>query len=270
MSFLNKDLSFQLRDIGSLIGRGTTKFIILGTARTGSTLLRGLLNSHSDIIAFGELFRSKEEIGWDLMPYQKEMQSSQLSYLHQHEPVSFLEEVVFQGHSRKVKAVGFKIFYYQAQDTQQKLIWSWLIDHKKIKVIHIKRRNYLETLLSLTRAHKTNKWYKSHPADNQDEDLSIELPPEKCLNYFTWLEETSAQYDTLFQNHQKIDVYYEDLVAAAEAEMQVVQKFLRVKHQHLVPSTLKQASQPLSQAILNYAELKQQLKDTPWSTFFEE
>jgi hypothetical protein len=43
--------------------RDYTRFIILGRSRSGSNYLRGLLNSHRRIVAFGELFRSDEAIG---------------------------------------------------------------------------------------------------------------------------------------------------------------------------------------------------------------
>ena len=65
------------------------RFIVLGIARTGSTLLVELLNAHSQVMAFGELFRSPEAIGWDVPPFIN-YQSPRMTALHCNDPVGFL------------------------------------------------------------------------------------------------------------------------------------------------------------------------------------
>ena len=47
---------------------------MVGTARTGSNLVRGMLNSRDDVRAFGELFRSPGEIGFDFPGYMPSRQ----------------------------------------------------------------------------------------------------------------------------------------------------------------------------------------------------
>ena len=67
------------------------RFVILGRARTGSNFLRGLLNSHSQVVAFGEIFREYEftdydTIGWDYPGYGT---TKHLLHLVRSEPVFF-------------------------------------------------------------------------------------------------------------------------------------------------------------------------------------
>lgn len=267
-SFLTHVFERGWKNIQSLFRKRYQKFIILGTARTGSTLLRSLLNSHGEVIAFGELFRNLEDIGWDLMPYQEELQSVEIKKLRLKYPVAFLKRAVFAQYPNNIRAVGFKIFYYQAQENSQKTLWTWLRKNQDLKVIHIKRRNYLKTLASLTKAHKTNKWYRANPEDCDNSPISLTY--ERCLEYFNWLQDTSIYHDELFERERKIDIYYEDLAGNFSSEMRKVQDFLYLSHEPLIPSTLKQSDQGLSEVISNYFELKLQFKDTPWFKFFED
>jgi len=256
-------------DLGVLEGHSDyCKFIILGEGRSGSTFLRGLLNSHSQIIAFGELFRFYDSIGWDLPPYDQYLQSRSLISFMQSNPVRFLEEKVFRKFPKQVSAVGFKIFYYHAQEDSRKMVWPFLRDQKDLRIIHIKRNNTLRVVLSLKKAFMTNKW--ANTTGVAEEDPTIALDYEECLWRFTWAQEAKKRYDTFFEGHPKIDVLYEDLANHYQSEMKRVQEFLGVHYEDVRPSTYKQSRQVLSKAISNYFELKEKFKSTPWEEFFED
>src|SRR5262249_42817629 len=83
----------DLRSIG-----GTAdyrRFIIVGSARTGSTLLTSLLNAHSQALAFGELFGEEGAIGWDMAPFL-DYQGPRLLALYRSDPIAFLQRKVFR------------------------------------------------------------------------------------------------------------------------------------------------------------------------------
>lgn len=242
------------------------KFIILGTARTGSNLLRGLLNSHRHVIAFGEIFRHKDTIGWDFahLPQPDSMLS-----LFQNDPVKFLETRVFGHFPRHIAAVGFKIFYYHAHDDAWEPLWTYLVKQEEIKVIHMKRRNMLRTHLSRKRAMLTDVWITQQPNELKQSVGPISLDYEECLEEFTKTRDWEQQYDSLFKNHDRVDVFYEDLDEDYLNEMGRIQKFLGVNVTEVQPSTAKQSKRrPLSSSILNYSELKEQFTGTPWEEFF--
>lgn len=97
---LVKRSTFSLKrmalDRGLLGGRSDYfRFIILGRGRSGSNFLRGLLNSHRQIITFGELFRFPESIGWEFPDHDMFLQSHSLLSLMQTDPGRFLEEEVY-------------------------------------------------------------------------------------------------------------------------------------------------------------------------------
>jgi len=98
------------------------------------------LNSHSQITAFGELFRDADKIGWD-MPIDEEIsKSSNLLSLRKQDPARFLERV-FNMFAPLARVIGFKIFYYHAESNNALL--QYLQRQTELKVIHLKRQNTL-------------------------------------------------------------------------------------------------------------------------------
>ncbi|MFC2023143.1 hypothetical protein ACFLT5_00195 [Chloroflexota bacterium] len=89
------------------------RFIILGQERTGSNFLKDLLNSHSQIIASGELFQSFDVIHWEY-GFHRMDPPRRLLVAFQDDPVGFLESYVFAKFPKRISAVGFKLFYAHA------------------------------------------------------------------------------------------------------------------------------------------------------------
>jgi LPS sulfotransferase NodH len=265
-SFHVKNIALNL---GLLEGHSDyAKFIILGKGRSGSNFLKGLLNSHSQVITFGEIFRDPHAIGWDLPPYDRYLQQQSLVSLLNQDPTTFLSKEVFKKYPKHISAVGFKLFYYHAQEVSRQVLWSFLKEKKELKILHLKRRNTLRELLSLRKAFKTNHW--TNTTGTADKSFSISLNYDDCLQEFIYAQQSKEQFDTFFQDHPRIGVVYEDLANDYEREMRRIQDFLEVTYEPVIPSTFKQSNQPLIEAISNYSELKQKFEGTPWETFFEE
>lgn len=275
---MNKDTLRKIKFQAMLLARHSgmfeshsdyCKFIILGKGRSGSNFLRGLLNSHSQVITFGELFRDPQQIGWGRSDYQKYLHSPELVALMQNNPSGFLESRVFSKFPKSVSAVGFKIFYQHAHGDSRETVWTFLKDRKDIKVIHLKRDNLLKRLVSLKKAFETNSWKKGISTD-QSKSLQISLTYEECLQEFIKIKDAQTKYDDLFQDHPKIELIYEKLASDHAKEIKRVQEFLNISTEPLQPSTYKQGHQPLSRSISNYFELKDKFQGTSWETFFED
>jgi len=160
------------------------KFVIIGTARTGSTLLVDLLKSHSQVRVFGELFRSTDKIGWDVKPFAT-FQAPALISLYRTDPLAFLEGHVFRRWPRTCKAVGFKLFYYHARSREHSVVWDYLAADPDICVLHLRRRNLLAQYYSLRLAHQTNSWTKSAAA--KGDHTPIRLDMQECRDHFGWV-----------------------------------------------------------------------------------
>lgn len=262
---------FHLRNLASdigVIGKNSdyVRFILLGRSRTGSNLLRGLLNSHRGIIAFGEIFRHYGAIGWDFSHFP---QSKKMSSLIENDPVRFLETRVFGNFPKHISAAGFKIFYYHAHNDAWEPVWTYLNSQKDLKVIHVKRKNILKTYLSRRRALETNAWVRKGANDPED-SKPISLSYEECIEEFAKTRTWEQHYDGFFEKHHKIDVLYEDLASDHRGEMRRIQEFLGVDYEVVEPRTTKQSRRPLASSILNYFELKERFAGTSWEEFFED
>jgi LPS sulfotransferase NodH len=262
-------------DIGAKEGhRGYVGFIILGTGRTGSNLLRLSLERHPQVVVFGELFRRPGLVGWDRWPYEEAHhgQSRRALSLIETDPAAFLETRIFTKLPLSVCAVGFNLFYFHALESCGKRVWTYLESQKDLRVIHIRRRNMLRRHLSEMKALRSNSWlggWWSGPPDGR-EDGPVCLDYEECRSALAQTREWEAAYDRRFQDHPKTDVFYEDLSADFKGEMRRVQAFLELDSRDLEPKTFKQSRLPLSEAISNYPELKKKFSGTPQEGFFEE
>jgi LPS sulfotransferase NodH len=243
------------------------KFVIVGTARTGSTLLINLLKSHSQVRVFGELFRSTDTIGWDVKPYAT-FQSPDVVSLYRVDPVAFLESHVFCRWPRPCSAVGFKLFYYHARTPERSVVWDYLAADPEIRILHLRRRNLLAQFYSLRLAHQTNAWTKS--AAPQGNPATIRLDPQECEDHFGWICALEQECASVFLRHDVHDIWYEDLVVDQGRTIGAMQDFLGLPRQSLKTTITRQRTTPLRVAVANYNELRDQLADTPWAVFFED
>lgn len=227
------------------------KFIVLGRSRTGSNFLRGLLNSHNQILCYGERYRT-----WDK---RKPVGKDTVKYMRSH---------LFRKYSRNVKAVGFKLFYYHAQSNSNKELWKELKKDKSIHILHITRRNMLNTVLSRFKAGQTERWAEQKGKTEQLSPLT--LPYHECINEFEKTEKYEKEFRKFFAGHKMYELVYENLELKGENEIKKVLQFLRVSAQPLVPNTFKQRNGSLKEGIANYNQLKERFAKTKWKHFFEE
>jgi LPS sulfotransferase NodH len=254
------------RSLGSMSAhRNYTRFIILGRSRSGSNFLRGLLNSHRQVITFGELFGSDAAINWGLFGYPK---TSQLLEQFRNDPVSFLESQVFREVPKQIQAVGFKLFYYHAHQEKWQPVWEYLAAQRELKVIHIRRDNLLKLHLSRKRARLTDRWVNLSGAPEQYAPILLDY--QECLNEFVQTRKWESEYVQFFANHALLDVHYEALAQNYQGEIGRVQRFLGLSLDAVTPKTHQQSDQPLSASVSNYYELKERFQGTEWQDFFEE
>ena len=248
-----------------------TKFVIVAQPRTGSTLLHFRLISHPHIVAYGELFHPAKKTR------QRNTRGAKYPMLtHRHDPVEYLETHIFKPY-RKIKAVGFKLFYEHAQNAEWRKVWDYIGDDG-IKVIHLTRRNLLDSYLSLQLAHRTNSWVVFEKSNGGSKTNSITLDYEDCSRYFYNTEVHQQRIDAFFATAQTLSIVYEDLVAHPARESARVQTFLNVKHHELKTKTIKQQTRKQSEIIANYHQLKKQFQQhisigkvkNEWLDFFRE
>jgi len=267
------------------------RFIVLGSARTGSSFLLSLLSKHPSIKLYGELFNLGKLRRDDLLEALED-------------PIQYLRKRVYKIPPPNIAAVGFKMFYYHlTRDYFEKLIdpseasetmqnkflqfssyidahyewsalyqkfrdtWDFLISDRSLSVIHLTRRNILNTLISHKTAFMTNQWM-SVKGDRQAK-TPLHLDPEECRRYFDKIQTLAQEADAAFAAHRKIELVYEDLVAAREPQLRSIFAFLDIPCMSVSTIMKKQIRAPAHEIVENYSQLKESFRHTEWNSFFE-
>ncbi len=257
-------LRHRAMDAGLLPGHSNyVRFICIGYARTGSTLLMRSLDNHSRIVGFGEIVKNVDRYP----QHYHEFENSQA--LFERDPVRFLQTMVFRKYPPQIAAVGFKIFYHHAprEIAWGRGVWDYLLGQPELRVLHLKRRNKLKTLLSEKQAGETEEWIKY---SGDKEPAAVAIAPAEAEAFFEQMAAWETEYDALFAGHPHCEVIYEQLTRDLPGGLGQLQSFLGVPHEDVGPGTAKRPRRSLAAQIANYAELKAHFGTTPWAEFFTE
>ncbi len=249
-------------------------FLIACPARSGSTMLVRLLQSHPDIWANGEVFvgRNGREIGALAGVYGKKIREEKgakdsLVKELRKEPIKFFYKYVLDAQGKKVS--GFKL----KSDELIKRNYAFLKDivskDKDIKIIHLNRRNLLKRYLSWCVVNKMTGVTLVTNEQEAPDVKKIRLDPKECLKDFEMAEKREIFLRDLFKDHRSIDVEYENLVSSPDEWHFKLCDFLGVSKKRLTTSTKKIISNKLSDSIENYEELYSFFKNTKYGCFFD-
>jgi len=265
---INKLIRKKAIDIGvasHLISshKGYQKFIIMGMPRSGSNFLASSLRSRQNIITYGELFseqsRKRRDILWDTPGYNT---TEEALTLRDADPVAFLESMVFKRMPSYVEALGFKLFYHHA-DENWECVWPYLKE-QELKVLHLKRKNYLKVHLSMSIAMRTKQFVSRNKEKSQQHAIALDY--DKCLHWFEMTKAWETKFESYF--HDSLVLYYEDLVENYTQNMRIIQDYLNVRVGETRTPLKKQARLPLDKAIINFDQLKSQFAGSEWAVFF--
>ena len=273
------------------------RFVILGSPRSGSNLLYYLMCSHDNVQIFPEMFNifviSKDELNKILLNPQ-----SYLDNFFNRKYPSLKKALGFKLFYNQATAEQLKPNFYSqfflrdiSLEMQNKIdmlqehlrknfdidevkerivgVWSYLINDKDIKIIHLTRENKLKQYLSLVRAWQSDKW-KSKSSDTKQDWHAVQLEHQDCLGFFEMATKREEEYNQYFKDHPKIDVVYEDMTRNLESEINRIQDFLDLPRQLLKANLKKQRKNSISVSIANYRELRKRFIGSEWERYFDE
>ena len=145
-------------------------------------------------------------------------------------------------------------------------MWDYLLEQPELRVLHLRRRNALKTLLSEKQAGETEEWIKY----SNGQDKPVHIAPDEAAAFFARLAAWEAEVETLFAAQPRCEIVYEQLTRDLPGELARIQHFLGVPHEPVSPGTEKRPRRTLAAQIDNYAELKEQFRATPWADYFTE
>lgn len=206
-----------LRLLDQSKGEDYTKFAIICAPRSGSTMLHTYLNSHPAILSHGEIIRIKLEQG------VKEVST---------------REYIFMPISKRIKAVGVKLFYEYEGKEGYDLPFREVLSDESIKVIHLIRKDLRKQYESLKRARDSGVWSSTlKPKEQQP----IEIPEEEYKQHEQMQTMVIKSITDRLRGHDIFETTYEELTDDPKNVLNKVQKFLGVEPRPLYTLLQKQS-----------------------------
>jgi len=272
-----------------------TRFVIVSSIRSGSTMFGSYLASHPAIKCFFELFhRDQSSIPFGIRGYERREHDLQALRMRNTDPAAFMETFIYNRHARAVGAVGFKLLYTQARSgpcwwndpryehwwrlvdppptipNDKSDLWEYLRSQNDLVVLHLVRRDYLARLVSFHKAINSGKWGDGATGGaGKDQQMSMRVDPDELIKDLEAAERLEQETDGFFRNCCLKKVIYEDLLKEPDMLLESIQMLLKVPPQSLAARTIKQNRQHPSECIANYRELESALSGTKWSYIFD-
>jgi len=223
----------------------TRATVLLSSGRKGTFLVLTALEQHPQVQTYQQLLSRPDY-------YPRETGEEILTRL-------------FDDCDPSVEAVVLPVSWLNARDRYPGF-WKSLTD-RKVRVVHLKRRNMLRWYVSLRIAQRTGIW-----STNREPDYAIptiHVDSKECVECIRADRQAERAADDFFAHHAVLHLVYEDVVQAFDRHMAQLQRFLGVAPLILRPRTVKQESRPLCDVIDNFAELREAFSGTEWETLLE-
>lgn len=217
-------------------------FAIVCLARTGSSHLVSLLDSHPDIRCLGELFNPRENL----------FATSDVD-----DPREYIAGIVAAVEERVVGC---------------KLVWNWLytdprtlelFHDRQLQVIRLRWANVLDSLISTQLAQKSGIYHSTDANATDVEPLKIGI--EACIAELDAIDARDRQLDEWCSGLPMLAIEYEDL--ASPGTLRGIQEFLGVRPTTLHSPLVKRQTRPLAEVVANWPDLVAALEDTRWGNF---
>lgn len=235
------------------------KFVIVGAARTGSTLLVRTLNSIEGVCCHGELLgmnlvRGYED-GFDPISASKEQREERSARLLQErnsDPVGFMRRTLNAEH----KATGFKALYSSLLQPQWHEVITLLQSMQDIKLIHLTRRNELRRYISEQILLEGGPVH-SGAGGRSETAIKVRVDIDAFLQKSALLEAQAQELGSLLSMQGALHITYEELAADTTGTVNHVCQFLGLPAvpQNIQPALKKVGATDLQDSVINYQEL---------------
>lgn len=244
------------------------RFVVVGTQRTGTTLIRTSLASHPRIRCEGEVFLTGSR---KTKPYPGELGFN--AYLSQ----SFhrkLGHYLWRGRTVRqyldnlyslsgYDAIGFKVMYSQVRFWRYPMVIPFIKEHQ-VRVIHVVRDNALKTLVSRVTAAARSLYHSTNAVSTRKVTLSIGDLQYKLRE----ICRESTFWETTFRDIVPyLRITYESFSGNRELEEQRMLAFLDMDYAPLSSSLVKINPDDMSQLIENYDKVCEHLKNTAYARY---
>ena len=243
-----------------------TNFVVLSTQRSGSTWVVDMLTSHPRVVAYSELFmhggEGKPKWGQEQdLPYWQTYSRDKHRVAKPYWLWHYLGEAYRE--RPEIDAVGFKLMYSQLTRISRPLMPAlWM---KRVRIIHLTRRNALDVVLS-KEAGAARQGRLHAREGEQVEQVRVRLETDDLMRRMTLHERAVAGARVRFKRVglPYREVVYEDL-ADDESGFADLFEFLGVEPAPVTSSLQKLNPSAHEELIENYGEVRDALADTEYA-----
>lgn len=238
---------------------GATRFIVAGTQRTGTTLLRTSLNSHPQVACHGEVFklgRTPYALPDGYRHYTRATLPRRMNALifARASIRAFLDEMFSEADRA---AIGFKLMLSHCKSRPD--VWD-VTKSFAPRVILVTRRNVLKTLVSRRAAASSGVYHisRSLPVKTAVTEWSVRavpLDPSTIIRDLDAIAGEPAEWRAMISSLPHVEVVYEDYVRDQPAWNARLAEFLGVPSRDLHSDLKKISSDRLREAIANFDEV---------------
>ncbi len=237
----------------------STRFVIVGAARTGSTLLVRTLNSLQGVCCHGELLSLDKVWGYQdnfdpvaASQGERDERAARLLRERTQDPVDFIRRAL----STHNTATGFKVLHHILLHPRWNEVKASLLANPDIKFIHLSRRNNLRRYISEQILHSGGANH-SGAGGKSDVSLKVRVDIDAFLEDCAAVEASATAIGALLLHQDTLDISYEELSCATATTLARVCEFLGLDS---VPAQIKPALQKvgavdLRDSVSNYQEL---------------
>ncbi len=243
-----------------------SRFIILSTQRTGSTLLQSYLDQHSNVDCYSEMFLNKIN---DEKSYRKfksaTLKNTLMSCFNETNLMKkYLDNLLF---TRELPgASGFKLMYNQIAPS----LLNW-IDENDVKIIHMTRKNTLKIALSRKIAKITRKYHSHYEGMESYSPPKVYLNPDRLIIDIQNFIHNIDFFREIFKHKPSLEICYEDLVHHKNSVTEKIFNFFEVPLLENIEFPTKKINPQLIVDLLqNYDEVYEVLNGTVFQCFLEE
>ena len=239
-------------------------FVVVGTQRTGTTVICQAINSHKSVRCYQELFNMgslRNSPAKSKRAYHVYRKASLLNYAkHFLYRSKFISEYLDWVYHKSKKTIGFKLMANQGRDFPDAVDY---LKNNKIKVIHVVRKNTLKVLVSRYAA-KSRGAHSKVPVG----ETKVKLAAQSLLNDLKAIESDNDFWrDEFYGSNNYLLVEYEEYVLDRVAVQNKICDFLGLDKQVFIEKYIKMTSGELRQVVVNYDVIKSVLVGTKYEKY---
>jgi hypothetical protein len=266
--------------------RGHTLLGLIACQRTGTNLVREILNSNPAVAIWIEPFSNGPHfMCWHNFiknqPVLPEDAAVALDKYVERIKRHIQEDTALYGGPKELGVVGLDVKYEHIRCADPVYInlqaRPFLLDYfteRNARIIHLVRRNIIHTAISIIIANTRKVW---HNVDGKSIVGRYRITPQELLTYANWVKESQSAFERL-NDRPTQTIIYEDLVAdlenlddgyfRADSSLSAVAAFLNVPNRFRYNGHQQRVvNRPYSEILEGYSDLVQAVRESEFSEF---